>query len=257
MKIVFVFLISTIFLFYGCEESNPVTPNVSVNNDFIIKYGQSVYIPEENIFITFEDVVEDSRCPQGADCISEGTAKIKLLIRQGIDLLFDTVQTYLPQSIIRIGEINNSYLFHVKNASPYPKLNEKIIKQDYILTLNVSHFTYGFPEQQILLGTGIFGQAYLNESGPGPVRIGFIYERPFSTSFRIINSSVDTTAIQTDPTGKFIVYLQPGKYQIVFSKGYPYLTSPNIFTVTAGKMTFLNIYFDNGIRVAANNVIIK
>ncbi|MCL5029625.1 MAG: hypothetical protein M1480_11500 [Bacteroidetes bacterium] len=238
------FIIS-LFFFCSCEE-NPVAPNASLNSDFNIKYDQSVYITEENLLITFEDVIEESRCPLGLKCYWEGTAKIKLLIRQGNEVRVDTVQTYLPQSIISIGEINNSYLFWVKKVEPYPKRNMLIEKRNYILTLNISHFTYGFSDSEIEYKTGIFGQVYIT-GGPA-LRTGYIDERPFQTTFKIVNNQNDSTTVQTDSTGKFIAYLQPGQYHVAPNKGFPILISTETYNVNDGKMNYLNIFYDSGMR---------
>lgn len=239
-------LFLSLIIISGCSD-NPVAPNVTLNNDFNIKYGESVYIPEENISITFEEVVEDSRCPLGVMCFWEGTAEIKLMIRQRNEELIDTVQTYLPQKIISIGEINNSYLFQVKKVEPYPKWKETIDKSDYILTLNVSHFTYGFPDSEIKDKTGIFGQAFIWPISPVEA-IGQIDYRSFETSFKVAGNGNDTTLIQTDSTGRFLKYLPAGEYKIVPQKKFPLLIDYTTYTVTENKMTFIKIVYDSGIR---------
>lgn len=165
------FVLMLLFFANGCVD-NPVAPNVSLNNDFNIKYGQSVYIPGENLLINFSKIVEDSRCPIGIRCFWQGTAKIELVIRHGNEKRIDTVQTYLPQSIIPIGGINNSYLFWVKNVQPYPIWKQTIKKEDYILTLNVSHFTFDSPYSVIKDGTGLFGQVFFTDEPD--LRIGYI-----------------------------------------------------------------------------------
>ncbi len=165
-------MIIIVFTSYNCEESNPIASTESLNSDFSIRYGESVYIPGENLLINFSKIVEDSRCPIGIRCFRQGTAKIELVIRHGNEKRIDTVQTYLPQSIIPIGGINSSYLFWVKNVQPYPIWKQTIKKEDYILTLNVSHFTFGFRNSEITNRTGLFGQVFLTDEPD--LRIGYI-----------------------------------------------------------------------------------
>ncbi len=241
------FLLFLILIFVEGCDNNPVASNASLNSDFNIKFGQSVYIPGENLHLIFEDVVEESRCPQGVNCFVEGTAKIKLLISQGTDVRIDTVQTYLPQKIISIGEINNSYLFWVKNVTPYPKQNQKIIKQDYVLTLNVSHFTYGFPNSEIENKTGLFGQVFIGPTLPVERR-GYISYKPYATSFLIVNIKADSIITDTDSTGRFIALLPAGEYRIFSNKGSPIFNDTSKYTVNEGKMTFINIKYINPIR---------
>ena len=248
MKIVGILFIAIVFeLISGCSE-NPVSPNnVSLNSDFKIKYGQSVYIPEEILFISFQDVVEESRCPEGLQCFWQGTAKIKLFIRKGNDTLTDTVETYLPQSVVSIGPINNSYLFDVKNVEPYPKQNSKIDIRNYVLTLNVSHFTYGFNDSEIQNKSGIFGQVFIGPTSPVE-RAGYIYYKPFQTSFTFIDSQNDSTVVETDSTGRFIVYLIADEYHILQNKELPLFDTSQVFKVTEGKMTYENINCFSGIQ---------
>jgi len=242
--------ISIIFLFFliinGCAD-NPVSiDNVSLNSDFKIKYGQSVYIPDENLFIAFQDVVEESRCPEGMECFWQGTAKIKLFIRQGNDTMTDTVETYLPQSIVKIGQINNSYLFDVKDVEPYPQQNLKVDVHNYILTLNVSHFTYGFSDSEIDNKTGIYGQVYI--TGGPIIRRGYIDFHPFKTAFLIVNSRSDTNTVQTDSTGRFLEYTDPGEYKIVQQTRFPILNDTTIYKVANNKMTYINLKYFSGLK---------
>ncbi len=232
----------------GCSD-NPVSViNTSLNADFKIKYGETAYITDENLFITFEDV-EEGRCPTGMECFWQGTAKIKLLIRLGSEQKIDTVQTYLPQSIVSIGEVNNSYLFWVKKLDPYPNINQEIIKKEYVLTLNISRFTYGFPDSEIKNRTGIFGQVYIT-GGPA-LRIGHIDHYPFQTKLKIVNNKSDTVMVSTDSMGRFIDYTSADNFKIFSTneKIFPQIIGDTITcTVNTGKMTFREITLDNGIK---------
>ncbi len=236
-----------VILFTGCND-NPLTATASLNNDFKIKYGESIYIPGENLTIVFSNVVADSRCPEGAMCEWQGTAEIKLYIRQGNDSKIDTVQTNLPQSVVSIGEANNSYLFEVKDLTPYPKVNGKINKQDYVLTLNISHFTYGFSNSEIENKTGIFGQTYIWPTSPVE-REGYISYKPFQISFKITGIGNDTTIVTSDSTGRFLKYLPPGDYKIIPRlREFPILTDSLNVKITEGKMELINLTYDSGIR---------
>lgn len=45
-----------------------------------IAFGQTKEFPEAGITVTFEDVVEDSRCPTGAMCIWEGAVVVSFFV---------------------------------------------------------------------------------------------------------------------------------------------------------------------------------
>ena len=241
------FLLIAFIYFESCNDNPVSTNNVSLNSDFKIKYGQSVYIPDENLFIAFQDVVEESRCPEGLRCFVQGTAKIKLLIRQGNDTVTDTVETYLPQSIVSVGQINNSYLFDVKDVKPYPKQNIKIDVHNYALTLNISHFTYGFSDSEIENKTGIYGQVFISPIAPVEIA-GHINYKPFRTSLTFVDNKNDSTFVQTDSIGKFISFLNVGEYHLAPVKGLPSLNDMRIFTVAEKKMIYIKVYLESGIR---------
>lgn len=246
MKAANLFFVIFVLAWNGCTE-NPVTPDIFLDSDFKIKFGKSAFIQRENLYITFTDVVEDSRCPEGLMCFWEGTAKIKLLISKGSENRIDTVQTYLPQKIISIGGVNNSYLFWVKKVEPHPKANVKTEKRYYLLTLNVSRFTYGFSDSEIENKTGLFGQVFISPITPVE-RVGYISYKPFSASFKIVDNREDSIIVNSDSTGKFIAYMPPGEYHLVPNKGFPIFSETTKYIVTEGKMTFIKIFYDNPLR---------
>ena len=153
-KNVFVTLIIFVAFISGCKkQSSMVTETtardediaiklVSLDESIDIKYGESVLIPLEDLTIKFNEIISDSRCPEGVICFWQGTAKIELKISKGSEIQTDTIQTYIPEKIITIGKSNNSYKFLLKNVYPYPKYNTAIDKKDYVITLNVSRYTY-------------------------------------------------------------------------------------------------------------------
>ena|SRR5688572_3414500 len=106
-----------------------------LKQEFDLKLGQSVVVGEERVKINFVAVAEDSRCPEGAQCIWAGNAKIALTVRKG---------NAKPTSI----ELNTgvtpqqtSYMGHgikLTGLRPHPKVNSSIDKKSYVATLIVS-----------------------------------------------------------------------------------------------------------------------
>lgn len=126
---------------FGCKENSVTTVKVSLNTDFDIKYGQAAYIPDDDLLITFKEVA-DGRCPKGLKCYWEGSAYITLVIRQDWMTKIDTVQTFVPEKIIKIDTSNFYYKFVVKRLAPYPIYGKEIVKENCTLTLNISRLTY-------------------------------------------------------------------------------------------------------------------
>jgi len=103
---------------------------VSLGEDFDIKFGKNITIPHENISILFKDVLEDSRCPEGATCIWAGNAKIAILLNETeVDL-----NTYLEPRQSRI----SSYSIDLISVKPYPKVGVEVKKDDYVVKLLIT-----------------------------------------------------------------------------------------------------------------------
>jgi hypothetical protein len=114
---------------------NPIGPaGTGLNKEFDLKYGQKAVVGEENLYITFKDVVEDSRCPIGYRCFAAGNGAVLLKIeKKGGIPLTDTVNTTSePQSLNYL-----NYYITLKELKPYPVADSLIIKRDYVLTLLV------------------------------------------------------------------------------------------------------------------------
>ena len=51
---------------------------IRLGQEFELKINQEAAIEGEGLAVVFESVVEDSRCPEGVDCIWSGNAKIRI-----------------------------------------------------------------------------------------------------------------------------------------------------------------------------------
>jgi hypothetical protein len=51
---------------------------IRLGQEFNLKINQEAMIEGEGLAVAFESVLEDSRCPEGVDCIWSGNAKIRI-----------------------------------------------------------------------------------------------------------------------------------------------------------------------------------
>jgi hypothetical protein len=65
------------FALFACMQSRKAEV-IRLGQEFEIKIGQEAMIEGEGLAVVFESVPEDSRCPEGVDCIWSGNAKVKL-----------------------------------------------------------------------------------------------------------------------------------------------------------------------------------
>ncbi|MCF8245571.1 MAG: hypothetical protein K9J37_07575 [Saprospiraceae bacterium] len=70
-----IFITIAIATFFSCQKDD-TTP--SLNKEITIRYGETVDIAGE-MAITFDEIVEDSRCPCTDDCLSSGRVVVRLI----------------------------------------------------------------------------------------------------------------------------------------------------------------------------------
>ncbi|MBK7407936.1 MAG: hypothetical protein IPL49_08375 [Saprospirales bacterium] len=54
----------------------------NLGDTLTIHYGETIEIPSENLKITFSDL-NDSRCPKGVQCVTQGQARAVLTVDKG------------------------------------------------------------------------------------------------------------------------------------------------------------------------------
>lgn len=128
MKILISALIAS-FLILGCQDSlTSVDPEMG--ETFKIKYGESLVFQGEQISVRFDELAEDSRCPDGVACVWAGNARVIIQLN-GLEA---DLNTYMDPKEVNISQYNVKLL----SLSPYPKADENINKEDYIAELLVT-----------------------------------------------------------------------------------------------------------------------
>lgn len=85
------------------------------------------------VLVRFVEVLEDSRCPKGVDCVWAGNAKIRLTVRAG-----DECATLQLNSALAPREAEwNGKSFSLVNLAPYPASGVEIEPSEYIATISV------------------------------------------------------------------------------------------------------------------------
>ena len=107
----------------------------ALDEEFEIKLGQQVSIKHEGLRVSFTLVAEDSRCPEGVECIWAGNGKIVLrLSKQRRRAATMRLNTNLDPKT----DDYRGYDVKLVKLSPYPKKDVPIKKKDYVATLVVS-----------------------------------------------------------------------------------------------------------------------
>ena len=103
-----------------------------------IKQETQIDSPAIGFNFKFLSVVEDSRCPEGVDCIWEGNARLQLqmsLTKTNNNLEIFELNTNLePQSFLIEG-----YEIKILGLVPKPNVNLRIEQEDYLATFTITN----------------------------------------------------------------------------------------------------------------------
>ncbi len=131
-------LITAAFLLSSCFEHEsilfPELKKYSVKEDDSIivqlNFKEKILL-DDNLTITFEEVVADSRCPRNAMCIWEGDGEVKLSFSKHDIITRASLHTTLePKSAVVY-----DYLIRLNSLMPYPELDRRINVEDYKIEL--------------------------------------------------------------------------------------------------------------------------
>lgn len=108
---------------------------VKIGEQFDVQFNHTALIQEINTSITFQSVLQDSRCPKGVQCIAAGNAKIEILVREGqkepVSIQLNTADG--------AGEAQfGNYLIQLVDLKPYPSANQQSKSEEYIATFHVA-----------------------------------------------------------------------------------------------------------------------
>lgn len=115
------------------EIRNP--PPYTQPQQISVRVGKLKKATRSKLTVKFVSIVEDSRCPEGTQCVWAGNAKIKVTIKEGKD----AAQTF---------EINTNtgaraatcgrYTVFLTSLTPSPKANGRINKNGYTAIFDIS-----------------------------------------------------------------------------------------------------------------------
>lgn len=107
----------------------------SLGQEFKLKVGERVIIKEAGLNITFSAVAEDSRCPEGVNCIWAGNGRIIVKVSKGRKKADVQLNTGLEPRQGRFHE----YDVKLVALNPYPHKDTVPIKRGvYVATLVVN-----------------------------------------------------------------------------------------------------------------------
>ncbi|MBD3218924.1 MAG: hypothetical protein GF310_11665 [candidate division Zixibacteria bacterium] len=122
-------------LIVGCSDS---AFQVQVGETVDIGYGNSVYVPEADLTISFNGKVADSRCPINAYCVWAGQAEAEFTIRKGDGMPVISRAIQSPNPNLTKPAIYPGYEIRMVGLHPYPQEPGDIDLNARIATIVVS-----------------------------------------------------------------------------------------------------------------------
>ena len=90
-------------------------------------------IPRAGIKIKFVELVEDSRCPAGVNCVWAGNAKVKIAMTRGRRTQMFELNTNLQPTVVSF----EGYDLKLTGLTPKPAVNVRIDPSKYVATFTV------------------------------------------------------------------------------------------------------------------------
>lgn len=132
MKTLFLAVILT--LVFG----SVVTANAQTDSAIKVKVGKQKKFSRSKIKIKFVSLVEDSRCPEGVNCVWAGNANIKVMISQGNGA---GENFEMNTNLGAKGATFGGYAINLVSLTPTPKANVRIDKDSYTATFSIVRMT--------------------------------------------------------------------------------------------------------------------
>jgi len=103
-----------------------------------ILVGKQKQASRSRLTIKFVSLIEDSRCPEGTNCIQAGNATIKVMVskRGGESKTFELNTNLGPK-----GDTFEGYAINLVSLTPTPKDNIRINRNGYTAIFTVSRLT--------------------------------------------------------------------------------------------------------------------
>ena len=113
---------------FAQESAHP-----SLGEEFELAVHQTAQITAEKISVTFQEVLEDSRCPVDVTCIWAGLAEVSLQVTVSGQERELSLSTSPPEN----SAVFEHYTFWLISVRPVPRANQNIVRSAYFVTLRV------------------------------------------------------------------------------------------------------------------------
>ena len=118
--------------------SNDCTFHFKVDAPFAMGVSDKACNTDLNIQIALDSVFDDSRCPEGVNCIWEGNAKMRSQLKTAKSQFRFDLDTQPTSNFYQHDTTIGGYRISLLQLSPYPVSENKIKQTDYAVEISVS-----------------------------------------------------------------------------------------------------------------------
>jgi hypothetical protein len=214
------------------NQENPTLESGAFNTPLVVPNGGQLRFAD-GLIMTITGI-NDSRCPEGAQCIWAGEVGVELTIVGG---------ALTSGEAIRLGSLTET----TKKVGPYTLA--LITATPYTATITVSHTSSG---ASVMLGT-LSGTVTIGPICPVE-REGVPCDIPaevYTSRNIVVYGENGMNVLKKEPldtTGHFSISLAPGKYQLQIDPAGIGAGEKKLVTVTSGKTIVTDFDIDTGIR---------
>ena len=117
----------------GCQWNRE---SAALGEEFSLSLGERENIQGEGLSIVFADILEDSRCPTGAQCVWQGQVRCSVLLTKNGSTYTETF-TQMGLTADPATESALGYKFEFR-VEPYPEVGKEIAQKDYRLIVKAT-----------------------------------------------------------------------------------------------------------------------
>ena len=134
MKNLMLFLVLVLLSLFCCKNELTQSPLV-LGKSIELKYGELIKNTDSQISIVLDSVLNDSRCPKGAECIWAGNAAVRFVYtssKKSVSFVLNTLYSFRTDSLI------DGYRIKMTKLTPYPELGVNIKQGDYKAEIEIN-----------------------------------------------------------------------------------------------------------------------
>jgi hypothetical protein len=124
--------LALVALAFACAGAGTVK-TMQLGEAFRLKIAESARLSADELMVTFKAVTNDSRCPQGTQCVTAGEAEVVLTVKVGEKSQDVTVKVGTDQAKATV----EPYAIRILALDPYPVADQTIKDADREIELRV------------------------------------------------------------------------------------------------------------------------